>query len=147
MFSNDEPDTRTATLNVPAPAVRFATVSVDTTVCVKAGTVYKSTSILTADLHKNNYAATKMTQFYKDYEPAFRDFLKETGKSTNFIKYNYNDRLEFARLVANATRGEGTELKSIQRGAEASKKLFKNFLDDGKKYNVKGMEDIIDSFQ
>jgi hypothetical protein len=109
------------------------------------GNIDKSTSILTADLHKNNYAATKMTQFYKEYEPAFRDFLKETGRSTNFIKYNYNDRLEFARLVANATRGEGTELKSIQRGAEASKKLFKNFLDDGKKYNVKGMEDIIDN--
>jgi hypothetical protein len=109
------------------------------------GNIDKSTSILTADLHKNNYAATKMTQFYKDYEPAFRDFLKETGKSTNFIKYNYNDRLEFARLVSNATRGEATDLKSVQRGAEASKKLFKNFLDDGKKYNVKGMEDIIDN--
>jgi len=109
------------------------------------GNIDKSTSILTADLHKNNYAATKMTQFYKEYEPAFRDFLKETKRSTNFIKYNYNDRLEFARLVSNATRGEATELKSIQRGAEASKKIFKNFLDDGKKYNVKGMEDIIDN--
>lgn len=109
------------------------------------GNIDKSTSILTADLHKNNYAATKTTQFYKDYEPAFRDFLKETGRSTNFIKYNYNDRLEFARLVSNAVRGEATELKSVQRGAEASKKLFKNFLDDGKKYNVKGMEDIIDN--
>jgi hypothetical protein len=110
------------------------------------GNIDKSTSILTADLHKNNYAGTKMTQFYKyDYEPAFRDFLKETGRSTNFIKYNYNDRLEFARLVSNATRGNPTELKSVQRGAESVKKIFKNFLDDGKKYNVKGMEDIIDN--
>jgi hypothetical protein len=109
------------------------------------GNIDKSTSILTADLHKNNYAATKTTQFYKDYEPEFRNFLKETGRSTNFIKYNYNDRLEFSRLVSNATRGEGTELKSVQRAAEAPKKIFKNFLDDGKKYNVKGMEDIIDN--
>lgn len=109
------------------------------------GNVDKSTSILTADIHKNNYAATKMTQFYKDYEPAFNDFLKETNRSTNFSKYNYNDRLEFARLVSNAVRGEGTQLKSVQRGADASKKLFKTFLDDGKKYNVKGMEDIIDN--
>jgi hypothetical protein len=109
------------------------------------GNVDKSTSILTADIHKNNYSATKMTQFYKDYEPAFNDFLKETNRSTNFSKYNYNDRLEFARLVSNAVRGEGTQLKSVQRGADASKKLFKTFLDDGKKYNVKGMEDIIDN--
>jgi len=109
------------------------------------GNIDKSTSILTADIHKNNYAATKMTQFYKDYEPEFRNFLKETGRSTNFIKYNYNDRLEFSRLVSNAVRGEGTELKSVQRAAEAPKKIFKSFLDDGKKYNVKGMEDIIDN--
>lgn len=109
------------------------------------GNIDKSTSILTADIHKNNYAATKMTQFYKEYEPAFNDFLKETGRSTNFVKYNYNDRVEFAKLVSNAVRGEGTELKSVIRGSEASKKLFKSFLDDGKKYNVKGMEDIIDN--
>ena len=86
-----------------------------------------------------------MTQFYKEYEPAFNDFLKETGRSTNFVKYNYNDRVEFSKLVSNAVRGEGTDLKSVQRGAEASKRIFKNFLDDGKKYNVKGMEDIIDN--
>lgn len=109
------------------------------------GNIDKSTSILTADIHKNNYAATKMTKFYKEYEPAFNDFLKETGRSTNFSKYNYNDRLEFARLVANTTRGEGTQLKSVQKGADASKRVLKDFYDDGKKYNVKGMEDIIDN--
>ena len=63
------------------------------------GNVDKSTSILTADIHKNNYSATKMTQFYKDYEPAFNDFLKETNRSTNFSKYNYVNIIIFFYIL------------------------------------------------
>tara|TARA_A100001201_G_scaffold105022_1_gene89917 strand:+ start:1477 stop:4758 length:3282 start_codon:yes stop_codon:yes gene_type:complete len=104
-----------------------------------------SRSILTADLHKNNYAATRLTSFYKDYEPAFADYLKEIGKTTKFKSYNLNDRLQFSNLVSRAVRGEVVDFASVTKGSEATKKLFKGMLDDLRKDGVEGAADILDN--
>ncbi len=104
-----------------------------------------SRSILTADIQKNNYSATKLTSFYKDYEPAFTQYLKDIGKSTRFKSYNLNDRMQFSNLVSRAVRGEVIDIPAVTQGAEATKRLFKTMLDDLKKDGVTGAADILDN--
>tara|TARA_R100000700_G_scaffold14725_1_gene20680 strand:+ start:1550 stop:4831 length:3282 start_codon:yes stop_codon:yes gene_type:complete len=104
-----------------------------------------SRSILTADIQKNNYAATKLTSFYKEYEPAFRAYLKEIGKNTKLARYNLNDRIEFSNLVSRAVRGEVTDIASVEKGSIATKRLFKTMLDDLRKDGVTGAADILDN--
>ena len=104
-----------------------------------------SRSILTADIHKQNYAGTRLTSFYKEYEPAFAAYLKEIGKSTNFKSYNLMDRMEFSNLVSRAVRGEVVDIAAVNQGAEATKRLFKRMLDDLKKDGVTGAADILDN--
>ena len=89
-----------------------------------------SRSVLTADIHKHNYAGTRLTSFYKEYEPAFTEYLKEIGKSTKFKSYNLNDRMQFSNLVSRAVRGEVLDIPAVTKGAEAVKKTFKRMLDD-----------------
>ena len=104
-----------------------------------------SRSILTADIHKNNYAGTRLTSFYKDYEPAFEQYLKEIGKTTKFKSYNLNDRMQFSNLVSRAVRGEVVDFLSVTKGANATRKLFKGMLDDLRKDGVEGAADILDN--
>ena len=104
-----------------------------------------SRSILTADIHKHNYAGTRLTSFYKDYEPAFTEYLKEIGKTTKFKSYNLNDRMQFSNLVSRAVRGEVVDFASVTKGANATKKLFKGMLDDLRKDGVEGAADILDN--
>ena len=104
-----------------------------------------SRSVLTADIHKHNYAGTRLTSFYKEYEPAFTEYLKEIGKSTKFKSYNLNDRMQFSNLVSRAVRGEVVDIASVTKGADATKKLFKRMLDDLKKDGVEGAADILDN--
>ena len=104
-----------------------------------------SRSVLTADIHKHNYAGTRLTSFYKEYEPAFTEYLKEIGKSTNFKSYNLNDRMQFSNLVSRAVRGEVVDIASVTKGANATKKLFQRMLDDLKKDGVEGAADILDN--
>jgi len=104
-----------------------------------------SRSILTADIQKHNYAGTKLTSFYKDYEPAFTQYLKDIGKSTRFKSYNLNDRMQFSNLVSRAVRGEVIDIPAVTQGAEATKRLFKTMLDDLKKDGVTGAADILDN--
>jgi len=104
-----------------------------------------SRSILTADIQKNNYSATKLTSFYKEYEPAFTQYLKDIGKSTRFKSYNLNDRMQFSNLVSRAVRGEVIDIPAVTQGAEATKRLFKTMLDDLKKDGVTGAADILDN--
>ena len=79
-----------------------------------------SRSVLTADIHKHNYAGTRLTSFYKEYEPAFTEYLKEIGKSTKFKSYNLNDRMQFSNLVSRAVRGEVVDIASVTKGADAT---------------------------
>jgi hypothetical protein len=104
-----------------------------------------SRSILTADIHKHNYAGTRLTSFYKEYEPAFTAYLKEIGKTTNFKRYNLMDRMEFSNLVSRATRGEVVDIAAVNQGAAATRKLFKGMLDDLKKDGVTGAAEILDN--
>ena len=104
-----------------------------------------SRSILTADIQKHNYAGTKLTSFYKNYEPAFTQYLEDIGKSTKFKSYNLNDRMQFSNLVSRAVRGEVIDIPAVTRGAEATKRLFKTMLDDLKKDGVTGAADILDN--
>lgn len=104
-----------------------------------------SRSVLTADIHKQNYSGTKLTSFYKEYEPAFTEYLKEIGKSTRFKSYNLNDRMQFSNLVSRAVRGEVIDSASVLKGVNATKKLFKTMLDDLKKDGVTGAADILDN--
>jgi hypothetical protein len=104
-----------------------------------------SRSILTADIQKQNYSATKLTSFYKQYEPAFEEYLKEIGKNTRFVKYNLTDRMEFSNLVSRAVRGEVTDMVSVNKGAKATQNLFKTMLDDLRKDGVQGAADILDN--
>jgi hypothetical protein len=109
------------------------------------GNVDYSRSLLTADIHKHNYSGTRMTSFYKEYEPAFTEYLKEINKSTLFKSYNINDRMQFSNLVSKAIRGEVTPLASVNKAANATKKLFKKILDDLKKDGVAGAADVLDN--
>ena len=104
-----------------------------------------SRSILTADIHKNNYAGTRLVRFYKEYEPAFGEYLKEIGKSDKFQAYNLMDRMEFGNLVSRAIRGEVTDMISVQKGAEATRKQFKKMLDDLKESGVEGAAQVLDN--
>ncbi len=104
-----------------------------------------SRSILTADINKHNYSGTRLTSFYKEYEPAFAEYLKEIGKSTKLKSYNFTDRMEFSTLVSRATRGEVVDIVSVNKGVNATKKLFKGMLDDLKKDGVEGAADILDN--
>ena len=104
-----------------------------------------SRSILTADIHKHNYAGTKMIKFYKSYEPAFQKFMKEVKGKRFGTKYVINDRLEFSDLVARATRGETINVAGVNEGVQATKNLFKTMLDDLKKDGVTGAAKILDN--
>jgi len=104
-----------------------------------------SRSILTADIQKSNYAGTRMTSFYKEYEPAFTQYLTDIGKTTKFKSYNLNDRMQFSNLVSRAVRGEVLDIPAVTKGAEAVKKTFKRMLDDLKKDGVEGAADILDN--
>jgi len=104
-----------------------------------------SRSILTADIQKSNYAGTRMTSFYKEYEPAFTQYLTDIGKTTKFKSYNLNDRIQFSNLVSRAVRGEVLDIPAVTKGAEAVKKTFKRMLDDLKKDGVEGAADILDN--
>jgi len=104
-----------------------------------------SRSILTADIQKHNYAGTKLASFYRNYEPAFTQYLEDIGKSTKFKSYNLNDRMQFSNLVSRAVRGEVIDIPAVNRGAEATKRLFKTMLDDLKKDGVTGAADILDN--
>ena len=46
------------------------------------------------------------------------------------------DRMEFGNLVSRAIRGEVTDMISVQKGAEATRKQFKKMLDDKKKFKI-----------
>ena len=104
-----------------------------------------SRSILTADIQKSNYAGTRMTSFYKEYEPAFTQYLTDIGKTTKFKSYNLNDRMQFSNLVSRAVRGEVLDIPAVTKGAEAVKKTFKRMLDDLRKDGVEGAADILDN--
>ena len=104
-----------------------------------------SRSILTADIQKANYSATRMTSFYKEYEPAFTQYLTDIGKTTKFKSYNLNDRMQFSDLVSRAVRGEVVGIPAVNKAAEATKKLFKKMLDDLRKDGVEGAADILDN--
>ena len=104
-----------------------------------------SRSILTADIQKSNYAGTRMTSFYKEYEPAFAQYLTDIGKTTKFKSYNLNDRIQFSNLVSRAVRGEVLDIPAVTKGAEAVKKTFKRMLDDLRKDGVEGAADILDN--
>ena len=104
-----------------------------------------SRSILTADIQKNNYAGTRMASFYREYEPAFTQYLKDIGKSTRFKSYNLTDRMEFSNLVSRAVRGEVTGMPAVNQAAEATKRLFKRMLDDLREDGVEGAADILDN--
>ena len=104
-----------------------------------------SRSILTADIQKNNYAGTRMASFYREYEPAFTQYLKDIGKSTRFKSYNLTDRMEFSNLVSRAVRGEVTGIPAVNQAAEATKRLFKRMLDDLREDGVEGAADILDN--
>ena len=104
-----------------------------------------SRSILTADIQKSNYAGTRMTSFYKEYEPAFTQYLTDIGKTTKFKSYNLNDRMQFSDLVSRAVRGEVVGIPAVNKAAEATKKLFKKMLDDLRKDGVEGAADILDN--
>ena len=104
-----------------------------------------SRSILTADIQKSNYAGTRMTSFYREYEPAFAQYLTDIGKTTKFKSYNLNDRMQFSNLVSRAVRGEVLDIPAVTKGAEAVKKTFKKMLDDLKKDGVEGAADILDN--
>ena len=109
------------------------------------GNVDFSRSILTADIQKSNYAGTRMTSFYREYEPAFTQYLTDIGKTTKFKSYNLNDRIQFSNLVSRAVRGEVLDIPAVTKGAEAVKKTFKRMLDDLKKDGVEGAADILDN--
>jgi len=104
-----------------------------------------SRSILTADIHKQNYSGTRLTSFYKDYEPAFAAYLKQIGKSTKLKDYNLMDRMEFSTLVSRATRGEVIDIAAVNQGADATRRLFKGMLDDLRKDGVEGAAEILDN--
>ena len=109
------------------------------------GNVDYSRSILTADIHKHNYAGTRMVQFYKGYEPAFERYMKEVKGKKYGIKYNLNDREEFSNLVSRAVRGEVIDIDSVNQGADATRSMFKKMLDDLKSSGVENAANILDN--
>jgi hypothetical protein len=109
------------------------------------GNVDYSRSILTADIHKQNYAGTRMIQFYKKYEPAFEKYMNEVKGKKYGIKYNLNDRIEFSNLVSRAIRGEVIGITTVNQAADATRVMFKKMLDDLKESGVQGAADILDN--
>jgi len=109
------------------------------------GNVDYSRSILTADIHKQNYAGTRMIQFYKKYEPAFEKYMNEVKGKKYGIKYNLNDRIEFSNLVSRAIRGEVIGITTVNQAADATRVMFKKMLDDLKESGVVGAADILDN--
>ena len=109
------------------------------------GNVDSSRSILTADIHKHNYAFTTETLFYKNYNPAFDKFMKEVKGKKFGNKYVINDRLEFSNLVARAVRGEIIDVPGVAEGALATRKVLKKILDDLKKDGVEGAKEVLDN--
>lgn len=109
------------------------------------GNVDYSRSILTADLHKHNYAGTRMVQFYKGYEPAFERYMKEVKGKKYGIKYNLNDRVEFSNLVSRAVRGEVIDIDAVNQAADATRSMFKKMLDDLKSSGVENAANILDN--
>ena len=55
------------------------------------------------------------------------------------------DRMEFGNLVSRAIRGEVTDMISVQKGAEATRKQFKKMLDDLKESGVEGAAQVLDN--
>lgn len=109
------------------------------------GNVDYSRSILTADIHKHNYAGTRMVQFYKGYEPAFERYMKEVKGKKYGIKYNLNDRVEFSNLVSRAVRGEVINIDAVNQAADATRSMFKKMLDDLKSSGVENAANILDN--
>lgn len=109
------------------------------------GNVDYSRSILTADIHKHNYAGTRMVQFYKGYEPAFERYMKEVKGKKYGIKYNLNDRVEFSNLVSRAVRGEVIDIDAVNQAADATRSMFKKMLDDLKSSGVENAANILDN--
>jgi len=109
------------------------------------GNVDYSRSILTADIHKQNYAGTRMVQFYKGYEPAFERYMKEVKGKKYGIKYNLNDRKEFSNLVSRAVRGEVIDIDAVNQAADATRSMFKKMLDDLKSSGVENAANILDN--
>lgn len=109
------------------------------------GNVDYSRSVLTADIHKQNYAGTRMVQFYKGYEPAFEKYMQDVKGKKYGIKYNLNDRIEFSNLVSRAIRGEVIDIPTVNQAADATRSMFKKMLDDLKESGVVGAADILDN--
>jgi len=109
------------------------------------GNVDSSPSILTADIHKHNYAFTTKTLFYKNYAPAFDKFMKEVKGKKFSNNYVINDRLEFSNLVSRSVRGEIIDVPGVAEGALATRKVLKKVLDDLKKDGVQGAAEVLDN--
>jgi len=109
------------------------------------GNVDSSRSIITADLVKHNYAMTTETLFYKNYAPAFEQFMKEVKGKKLVSKYVIQDRLEFSNLVSRAVRGEIIDVPGVAEGALATRKVLKKILDDLKKEGVEGAAEVLDN--
>ena len=109
------------------------------------GNVDSSRSIITADLVKHNYAMTTETLFYKNYAPAFEQFMKEVKGKKFVSKYVIQDRLEFSNLVSRAVRGEIIDVPGVAEGALATRKVLKKILDDLKKEGVEGAAEVLDN--
>ena len=109
------------------------------------GNVDSSKSIITADLVKHNYAMTTETLFYKNYAPAFEQFMKEVKGKKFVSKYVIQDRLEFSNLVSRAVRGEIIDVPGVAEGALATRKVLKKILNDLKKEGVEGAAEVLDN--
>ena len=82
---------------------------------------------LIMEVTQPKFEQIKLPYPYKDYEPAFTQYLKDIGKSTRFKSYNLNDRMQFSNLVSRAVRGEVIDIPAVTQGAEATKRLIKDY--------------------
>jgi len=105
----------------------------------------------TADLIKNNFFKTELTNFYRGYRPALDKYVEDKFKSSLSLKrkiiknYSYQTLSEFSEKVGKGIRGEIVDEPGVKEAVEHSRKFLKNFLETMKKDGVQGADEILDN--
>ncbi|WP_422049734.1 hypothetical protein [Shimia sp.] len=91
----------------------------------------------------NREERVRMGRFYRTYNSAYRDWLKDQGKRL-FWQHGVNERSEFNRQVSLAVRREidAPNNPHVAKVAGQMKKEFADLLEFGKQMGIRGFDEI-----
>lgn len=96
----------------------------------------------TADIIKTNGMKGTLAQYYRIYEPAYREWAKENGIGYFKSKFG-SSRQQFGNLVGQAIEQPGLPVSpAVRRAADVQAKLFADMLGEAKRVEVKGFDAI-----